>query len=115
VRELQNVIERAFITSIDGKRLNLDRGLPETAAPIASPASIAPAFTQSPLAGEDRVLTSSELQDLERANTLRALQAANWKISGAQGAAELLGLKPNTLASRMRSLGIQRPDFPERS
>jgi transcriptional regulator with GAF, ATPase, and Fis domain len=40
---------------------------------------------------------------------VRALEAANWKISGAGGAAERLGLNANTLSSRMKSLGIERP------
>jgi PAS domain S-box-containing protein len=110
VRELQNVIERAFITSTDGKRLNLDRGLPETlpAAPASTPAP-------APSPNQDRILTSEELEELERANTLRALKASDWRISGGKGAAELLGLRPNTLASRMRSLGIQRPTSSENS
>jgi transcriptional regulator with GAF, ATPase, and Fis domain len=110
VRELQNVIERAFITSTDGRRLNLDRGLPET-MPAASPSTPPPA----PSLSQDRILTSEELEELERANTLRALKAADWKISGGKGAAELLGLRPNTLSSRMRSLGIQRPTSPDNS
>ncbi|HET9888319.1 MAG TPA: sigma 54-interacting transcriptional regulator, partial [bacterium] len=109
VRELQNVIERAFITSTDGKRLNLARGLPE-ASPAVTTSSAPPAS-----AAKERILTSEELQELERANTLRALQAADWKISGDKGAADLLGLKPNTLASRMRALGIQRPSFSDNS
>jgi formate hydrogenlyase transcriptional activator len=50
-----------------------------------------------------------ELQNLERANMLRALESCSWKISGGQGAAALLGLKPSTLTSRMKALRITRP------
>jgi PAS domain S-box-containing protein len=99
IRELQNVIERALITSKDGRRLNLARALPDTAS--AAPAT-------RPDADDGRILTVGELEDLERRNLVRALEAAGGKISGAGGAAALLGLNPNTLASRMKSLGIAR-------
>ncbi len=99
VRELQNVIERAWITSPDGRRLNLERALPRAAGDAAAP----------PDPGTDRVLTAGEMAALERANLLRALDAAGWKVSGPGGAAERLGLPPNTLASRMKALGIERP------
>jgi len=97
VRELQNVIERALITSKDGRTLNLDRALPEAEAPIP------------PQDSGERVLTVTEMEDLERTNVTRALEAAGWKLSGADGAARLLGLNPNTLASRMKKLGIRKP------
>ena len=58
---------------------------------------------------------ATELRELERDNIVRALEAAGWKISGADGAAERLGLKPNTLGSRMKSLGIRRPGPTENS
>jgi transcriptional regulator with GAF, ATPase, and Fis domain len=101
VRELQNVIERAVLTSEDGRRLNLDRALPDS-TPAATPGSDAPAAS-------DRIWTDAEIRELERANLLRALEAAGGKISGAGGAAELLAMNPNTLSSRMKSLGIRRP------
>jgi PAS domain S-box-containing protein len=112
VRELQNVIERALITSADGRRLNLERALPET---TASPAGSSAARPESAAPEEGRILTAAELRDLERDNLLRALQAAGWKISGADGAAERLGVNPNTLSSRMKALGIRRPGPPDRS
>ena len=100
VRELQNVIERALITSKDGRHLNFDRALPDTAphaaADVASP-------------DDDRILTSTEMGDLERRNLERALTAANWKISGSGGAAEMVGMNPNTFSSRIKTLGIRRP------
>lgn len=101
VRELQNVIERAVITSTDG-RLNLDRALPEVSASSTSP-------IQSDATSPGAIRTAKELEQLERANILRALEAANWKISGDKGAASLLGMNPSTLSSRMKALKIQKP------
>ena len=104
VRELANVIERAVITARDG-RLNLERALPEPAGGVSAAAT-----TPGTPAGEGaRIRTVQEIEELERANLRRALEAARWKISGAHGAAELLGMKPSTLSSRMKALGIQRP------
>jgi PAS domain S-box-containing protein len=102
VRELENVIERAFITTTDGRLLNLDRALPKTHG-------TGPDATAAPEADPERILTATELRDLERSNLIRGLEAAGWKISGPDGAAERIGLKPNTLASRMKALGIRRP------
>ena len=45
----------------------------------------------------------------ERENLRAALEQTGWKIYGPRGAAELLGLKPTTLASRMKKMGLQRP------
>ncbi|WP_202967299.1 sigma-54 interaction domain-containing protein [Nitrospira moscoviensis] len=101
VRELQNVIERAVITAADGK-LNLDRALPEAAAPPPMPAAM-----QEPSAGGIR--TAKEFEELERANILRALATTNWKVSGEGGAARLLGMNPSTLSSRMKALKIHKP------
>ena len=46
---------------------------------------------------------------LERTHILRALRQTAWRIAGARGAAELLGMKRTTLQARMRKLGIRRP------
>jgi PAS domain S-box-containing protein len=100
VRELQNIIERAVITSRDG-RLNLDRALPESVNTLAA------ALTDDEAAVK-RVRTAKELEDLERNNLMVALEAAEWKIAGENGAAQLLGMKPTTLSSRMKVLGIVR-------
>jgi DNA-binding NtrC family response regulator len=99
VRELQNVIERAFITSADGRTLNLDRALSD----VEPPEPVRPSLAA---ASDDRVLTAKELKELERKNIERALVAAKGRVSGPGGAASLLGLNANTLASRMKSLGI---------
>jgi transcriptional regulator with GAF, ATPase, and Fis domain len=47
--------------------------------------------------------------EAERRAILRALDLAAWRISGPNGAAELLGLKPTTLHAKMKKLGIRRP------
>jgi formate hydrogenlyase transcriptional activator len=101
VRELQNVIERAVITARDG-RLNLDRALPETAREIS-------AETMSAGEAPRRVRTAKELEELQRANLVAALEATGWRVAGETGAAQLLGIKPTTLSSRMKALGIERP------
>jgi transcriptional regulator with GAF, ATPase, and Fis domain len=53
--------------------------------------------------------TSGPRLQLERNNLIRALAACDWKVSGDQGAARLLGMPPTTLGSRMKALGITRP------
>jgi transcriptional regulator with GAF, ATPase, and Fis domain len=103
VRELQNVIERAMILSRCGAQpLNFNWILPE-AEPISARQP-----TIKPSAAAATFMTKSEWEAQERANLLAALEAANWKIYGAGGAAQLLGMKPTTLASRLQSLGIRK-------
>ena len=51
-------------------------------------------------------MTSAEMRDHERENILAALAASKGKVFGAGGAAAMLDLKPTTLASRMKALGI---------
>jgi transcriptional regulator with GAF, ATPase, and Fis domain len=106
VRELRNVIERAVILARGGA---LDFDLP-----VAKPEAISPqlsAISQQPTAdsGEPKFLTEADLQRRERDNLLLVLQAANWKIKGADGAAELMGVKPTTLLARMKKWGLKKP------
>lgn len=54
------------------------------------------------------ILTRGDLRRLERENIRRALEASGWRVSGPRGAAALLGMKPTTLASRIRALGVAR-------
>lgn len=98
VRELHNVIERAVILSQYG-RLGLTQALPESGA-------MPPGRDES--AENDKILTDRQIRSYERENIIRALQAAKWKIAGPDGAADLLGLPPTTLSSRIKSLGISR-------
>jgi transcriptional regulator with GAF, ATPase, and Fis domain len=98
VRELQNVVERAVITARGG------------------PVSFELPSSRDARSGSDRpdhptvgpVRTDDELRDAEQANLLAALNKTRWKVYGRGGAAELLGMKPGTLAARMKKLGLRR-------
>jgi len=54
------------------------------------------------------VKTRGQLRDEERANLENALAACGGKVFGPEGAAKLLGMKPTTLASRLKALGVVR-------
>ena len=97
VRELQNTMERAAITSQCGE-LNLDLG--------ATAGATAEGLREAAAAGD--ILAEPQLRAFERENTLRALNAADWRITGEGGAADLLDLPPSTLASRIKALGLKR-------
>lgn len=99
IRELQNVIELAAITARDS-RLNLDRALPESDASRANLSS---------LQTRGRILTATELEELERQNLIAALETSEWRVAGPDGAARLLGMNPSTMNSRMKALNIIRP------
>jgi len=95
VRELQNLVERAVILAQGGPlQFDLLGGRKHKAAPVE----------------QDRAefYTEAEWRDRERENLLKALKRAGGKVSGEGGAAELLGVNANTLASRLRGLGISR-------
>jgi len=57
---------------------------------------------------EPQFLTEPELQRRERDNLLVVLEKTAWKIKGPDGAAELLGVKPTTLLSRIKKMGLRR-------
>ncbi|MEQ4598332.1 MAG: sigma 54-interacting transcriptional regulator [Methylobacteriaceae bacterium] len=98
VRELENVIERAAILAERG-RLRLDLPEARSAGPVM-PAPERPADLGRPLSEEERrARARSEIE--------AALHISGGKVFGAGGAAELLGLKPTTLRSRMKVLGIE--------
>ncbi len=90
VRELENVVERAMILS-PGPILAVEEILGQHAQPRVAPAG------------------SAILEDIGRGHIVRILDECKWRIKGAGGAADRLGLKPSTLYSRMRKLGIKRP------
>lgn len=94
VRELQNVVERAVILA-QGGPLRFDLG--SVPRPKAADAEQRSEF-----------YTEAQWRQKERENLLRVLKQAGGRVSGAGGAAELLGVNPNTLASRLRALGISR-------
>lgn len=89
MRELQNVSERAVIVT-RGPRLDLGDWLPRAHSGPPDPASLT-------------------LEDVERRHIRSVVESTGWRVSGAQGAARILGLRPTTLEARMRKLGIHRP------
>ena len=89
VRELQNVIERAVINT-QGPVLCITDKL------------------EVPLEVEPTTTPRKHLKIVEHDCILTALEETKWKIEGKDGAAEVLGLNPSTLRSRMRNLGIRR-------
>ena len=102
VRELQNVIELAVILARGGV-LQFDlpvRGVPPETRPQAR-------RTEEPELG---FLTESEMQQRERENLLAVLEKADWRVRGPGGAAELLGVKASTFQSRMKAMGLKRPE-----
>jgi len=99
VRELKNVIERAVILS-PGSQLRLELGTP--------PATGAAAPADAP--GDADILDEQAMREFARTNIMRALEASDWRVSGKGGAAELLGVRPTTLADRIKSYQIARPE-----
>ena len=88
VRELDHLIERAVVLT-EESTLEAGDWLPMRRS-----------------SGEDdRIRTLDEAQ---RAHILAALELTNWTVRGSEGAAEILGMKPSTLNSRMKKLGIKR-------
>jgi transcriptional regulator with GAF, ATPase, and Fis domain len=56
-----------------------------------------------------RTRTPTLLDDVAREHIRTVLQQTGWRVRGAGGAAELLGLKPSTLEDRMAKLELRRP------
>lgn len=98
VRELMNVIEGAVIMS-DGPELRLEEQIDVMPFDHVQ--------EEVPKGKEER--ESKGLVEIEREHILAMLQEIGWKIEGRNGAAKLLGIKPSTLRSRMKKLGIKRP------
>ena len=48
-------------------------------------------------------------EEMERDYILQVLKAKNWKVQGANSAASVLGMNPNTLRARLKKLGIKKP------
>ncbi len=88
IRELQNVVERAVVLA-GGPIVNVD---------------------DSMMRGDDGAQVSpvETLENAERNHILRALSETGWVIHGKKGAAEILGINPSTLRSRMEKLGIKK-------
>lgn len=88
IRELENVLERAVINS-SGPKLRLVDVLEKP--------------------HKDLTTARKSLDEVEREHIIRVLDMTHWKVSGKNGAAEILGLDRSTLRARMRKLGIRQP------
>jgi transcriptional regulator with GAF, ATPase, and Fis domain len=88
IRELENIIERALILS-RGNSLELGDWLAKERK------------------GDVRLVLRS-LEEVEKDHIVSTLKKTNWKVSGENGAAKILGLNPTTLEARMKKLGIKR-------
>ncbi|MBN1833166.1 MAG: sigma 54-interacting transcriptional regulator [Deltaproteobacteria bacterium] len=88
VRELENVLERAVINS-SGPKLRL--------------------VDELRAQQKDLSTTQKTLEAVEREHIVRILDQTQWKVSGKNSAAEILGLNRSTLRARMRKYGIQKP------
>jgi formate hydrogenlyase transcriptional activator len=95
IRELENVLQQAIILSKEGilELPGLAPQLPADAEPLP----------------EAEAEDSNTLITVERDHISRVLDTTAWRIEGISGAARILGLRPSTLRSRMRKLGILRP------
>ncbi len=100
IRELQNVIERAVITST-GPVLKVD------VADLKISRSSSPA-EKSSAQGSTNDALRNVLEETERQQILKALKQSNWVVAGPKGAAAKLGMKRSTLQLRMSKLGISR-------
>ena len=87
-RELRNIVEHAMITST-GETLRL----------------------RPPQRESKEISTTGNLEDVERLHVLRILEKTGWRVTGKGGAAEILGMKRTTLQSKMKKLGIKRPNL----
>jgi chemotaxis protein methyltransferase CheR len=87
IRELENVLERALISS-SGPKLRLVDELKRPHKDISK--------------------AVRTLEDVERDYITRVLEQVNWKVSGEKSASEILGLERSTLRARMRKLNIKK-------
>ncbi|HKX33604.1 MAG TPA: sigma 54-interacting transcriptional regulator [Blastocatellia bacterium] len=112
IRELQNLIERGVVMA-SGPVLTLDPGLLPAAKSDPSITKSQPPIPAQSLTQSDgqppRPTSSTALEDLERQHILKILSQTRWVIEGEKGAAKMLNLHPNTLRSRLKKMGIQRP------
>jgi DNA-binding NtrC family response regulator len=107
IRELRNVIERGIILAQGGA---LEFDVPAFGASLG-PISSAPRDVVDQV--EPEYLTEIEMERHQRQNLFSVLQKAGWKVKGVGGAAELLGVSPTTVFSRIEKMGLKRVDLPQ--
>lgn len=89
VRELQNIVERSVVLA-SGPIVQIDDSLMRSGEAVLES-------------------TVDTLENAERNHIIRALNETHWVVHGKKCAAEILGINPSTLRSRMEKLGIKRP------
>lgn len=95
IRELESTIERALVSMTSGAVLELPESLPWVKDLGDAVQTTTTEYTGGLLA-------------VDRAYIMNVLKQTGWKISGTGGAAEILGMPPSTLRSKMQRLGIRR-------
>jgi len=98
IRELENIIEREVILARSDKLRFSTLATPQTKTIDSSNI-------------ENEIQTKAQIQLQEKTNIVQALKKANGKVFGESGAAELLQMKPTTLASKLKKLNIQASSF----
>jgi len=94
VRELANVIERgAIVSQADKLQVEIQSQVIRGALPSST------------------LLTEADVEQIRRANIIACMKEAAGKVSGKKGAAALLGIKPTTLYSRLKKLGLSESDW----
>lgn len=101
IRELRNVVEHATIVSQSGRA-----HFPLLGTERSPPTTLENAQVEADLANDPPILTEPELRALEQTNIARALAHTGGRVSGPGGAADLLKVKPQTLYSKIKRLGL---------
>jgi transcriptional regulator with GAF, ATPase, and Fis domain len=93
IRELQNIVERAVVISTPPE-IDIDDS-------VLGGSNVSPEYSAE---------ENKSLEDVERSHIVSVLEESGWVIDGKKGAAAVLDINPNTLRSRMKKLGIKKPE-----
>ena len=94
VRELANVIERgAIVSQTDKLQIEIRSQITRGSLPTST------------------LLTEADVEQIRRANIVACMKEADGRVSGEGGAAAMLGIKPTTLYSRLKKLGLTESDW----
>jgi transcriptional regulator with GAF, ATPase, and Fis domain len=85
--------------------LRLDLSMPNLGSSAAGIRAPAPAQEVA-----NTVMTEKEMRELQKSNLVAVLNQTNWRVSGKGGAAELLGIRPTTLADRIKTFKLKKPN-----
>jgi transcriptional regulator with GAF, ATPase, and Fis domain len=110
VRELQNVIERAVLLAAGPAIAAHDLRIEAAQVPSAQSSGVESTRDPVTSGNPDSMRGQATFAEAERHAILDALRRAGARVSGPNGAAALLGLRPTTLHAKMKRLGVQRED-----